>query len=218
MPPPPPPPPPRPPVAPNGDVLLLVGPEAHEIRVHSFVLAMVSPVFAMMLRSEKTSLFAESAAVRAASRAEPARVALPDDDAAAVEVVCRVVHGRTLGEECVWDMAPGEILQVAVVVDKYDCAGAMALAVGHWLAPGRVEGMRAAVRDGCLGGCDLLFASYWLQSAEVFARVTEMMMMEVAGGFEGLAEGREGVDEQLAYKLARTSFFLSERYRVVADQ
>ncbi|KAF6809720.1 btb poz-like protein, partial [Colletotrichum sojae] len=167
---PPPPPPARPPVSPTGDVILLVGPESHEIRTHSLILANASSVFAaMLLGTYNTS---EAAAVCSATSSEPAYIALPDDDPSAMETICRIVHCRTLEDECVWDMTPSEILKVAVLVDKYDCRGAVALAVGYWFAEEKMAGMMAAIQDGCLGfgRCDLLLAAWWLKEEGVFAR------------------------------------------------
>ncbi|KAF6811743.1 hypothetical protein CPLU01_15043, partial [Colletotrichum plurivorum] len=88
----PPPPPPRPPVSPTGDVILLVGPESHEIRTHSLILANASPVFAaMLLGTYNTS---ESAAVRSATSLEPAYISLPDDDPSAMETICLALETK----------------------------------------------------------------------------------------------------------------------------
>ncbi|KAL0936234.1 btb poz-like protein [Colletotrichum truncatum] len=195
--------PPRPPIAPKGEVVLLVGPASHEIRVHALVLSNASRVFASMLRNSHPELkYSESAAVLAATSSSPARIPLPEDDPAALETICRVLHNRT--DPSLYDLSPQQVLSVAIAADKYDCAPALALAVEHWLSPGKLEGLKYAAQDDCIGfrRGDLLLASYWFQNERVFKEVTRMLICEVKGGYEGLAEEREGVEELLAWKLA----------------
>ncbi|KAF9871376.1 hypothetical protein CkaCkLH20_11023 [Colletotrichum karsti] len=191
---------PRPPIAPNGDLTLLVGPEPnhHPLRVHSLVLKNASPVFASMLQPP----YLESATLFTATPSSPARISLPEDDPLAVETICRVLHNRA--DAAVYELSAEEVLRVAVAADKYDCAGAMALAAEYWLSPGKLEGLMNAARDGCIGfrRCDLLLASYWFKHERVFGEVTRALVVNVVGGFEGLVEGREGVEEVLAWRLA----------------
>ncbi|KAK1984594.1 hypothetical protein LZ30DRAFT_585870 [Colletotrichum cereale] len=152
--------------------------------------------------------FGEGVALRDATPSNPARVALPDDDPAAMETVCRVVHGRTLDGSSsqprgvVLDASPGEVLAVAVLADKYDCGPAMALAAEHWLRP---EAMEDVARAGhvCPRRRDLLIAAYWFKHERGFEAGSRRLLAEVSGSFRPLAEGRESLDENIALRVAR---------------
>ncbi|TEA12974.1 hypothetical protein C8034_v005547 [Colletotrichum sidae] len=189
------------PVAPNGEVLLLVGPNTHEIRVHALILCNSSPVFSSMLRSTQHS-YSETTSVSSATPSTPARVILPEDDAFALDTICRITHNRAIPQE-IKTMTPSQILKVAVAADKYDCAPALALAVEYWLGEEKLEGLRNAARDGCIGfgRCDLLMAAYWFKHERVFEEVTEFLITNAAGGYGGLGEEEEGLGWRLALAL-----------------
>ncbi|GKT40355.1 uncharacterized protein ColSpa_00536 [Colletotrichum spaethianum] len=190
----------RPPVAPRGELVLVVGPSEVEIRVYALILSNASPVFASML--EKTR-FGEGVALQGATPSSPARILLPDDDPKAMETICRVIHGKTLdaGSPGVLDASPSEVLAVAMLADKYDCGPAMALAAEHWL---KLETMEDMARWGfiCPKRRDLLIAAYWFKHEKGFEAGSRRLLAEVSGSFRSLAEGRKSLDENIALRVA----------------
>ncbi|KAF4877740.1 hypothetical protein CGCSCA1_v003160 [Colletotrichum siamense] len=196
-----PPPTPRPEIAPNGEVILLVGPDSHPIRVHALILADASPVFKCLLKPT-SSTYTEPAAVLFATPDSPAHVTLPEDDPQAIETICRVLHSRI--DDVVCDLADDEVLMVAMAADKYDCTAAMGLAVRHWLRADKLEAIKNAARDGCIGfrRGDMLLAAYWFKCEPVFEELTRLLVVSTVGGFEGLVHGRDGPEEVLAWRLA----------------
>ncbi|KAK2007986.1 hypothetical protein LZ32DRAFT_540907 [Colletotrichum eremochloae] len=154
--------------------------------------------------------FGEGVALRDATPSNPARVSLPDDDPAAMETICRVIHSRALDAAAdvgasrpgILDASPGEVLAVAVLADKYDCAPAMALAAEHWLRP---EAMEDVARSGhiCPRRRDLLIAAYWFKHERGFEAGSRRLLAEVSGSFRPLAEDRGSLDENIALRVAR---------------
>ncbi|KAJ0316627.1 hypothetical protein Brms1b_005345 [Colletotrichum noveboracense] len=191
---------PRPEIAPNGEVILLIGPDSHPIRVHALILADASPVFKCLLKPT-SSTYTEPAAVLFATPDSPAHVTLPEDDPQAIETICRVLHSRIDDDVC--DLSDDEVLRVAVAADKYDCTAAMGLAVRHWLRADKLEAIKNAVRDGCIGfrRGDMLLAAYWFKCEPVFEELTRLLVTSSVGGFEGLVDGRDGPEEVLAWRL-----------------
>ncbi|KAJ0336498.1 hypothetical protein KNSL1_013264 [Colletotrichum chrysophilum] len=170
-----PPPTPRPEIAPNGEVILLVGPDLQPIRVHALILADASPVFKCLLQPT-SSTYTEPAAVLFATPDSPAHVTLPEDDPQAIETICRVLHSRI--DDAVCDLSDDEVLKVAVAADKYDCTAAMGLAVRHWLRADKLEAIKNAARDGCIGfrRGDMLLAAYWFKCEPVFEELTRLLV------------------------------------------
>lgn len=194
---------PRPPVAPKGELILVVGPLEQEIRVYALILSNASPVFASMLEHAR---FGEGVALQDATASEPVRISLPEDDPAAMDTICRIIHGKTLDSESprIIDAPASEILAVAIAADKYDCAPALALAVEHWLKPEKMEEL-AKWGHVCPKRRDLLMAAYWFKHEKSFEIASRALVAEVAGSFQPLADGREGMDEHIALRIARKS-------------
>lgn len=110
---------------PNGDVILLVGgtENPQSIRASSKILSLASPVFAAMLGPN----FLEGSKL---STAQPYRLHLPEDDAEAIVWLCLVLHYR----RDVDDRVSYSLLEkLALVCDKYDCAGALSSWSKEWL-------------------------------------------------------------------------------------
>ena len=72
----------------DGDVILIVGPEKLKLRVHSLCLKAVSRPFSAMFGSdwkEGHSLFGRDGQVE---------LPLPEDNAAALKIICAIIHHR----------------------------------------------------------------------------------------------------------------------------
>ncbi|KAK4690999.1 hypothetical protein P7C71_g5912, partial [Lecanoromycetidae sp. Uapishka_2] len=113
---------PREDVDPEGDLVLLVGPDEVGIRVNSKVLSRASPVFAAMLGPR----FAEGRALQYLAPAEFSSIPLPEDDVDAMIRLCRAFHFKlSINEELVtFDFC----LKLASLCDKYDAS----IALGSW--------------------------------------------------------------------------------------
>jgi len=122
---------PVPDISPDGDVVLVVGPRNVRLRIQSQVLRCASKVFGAMFGptwSEGQGLSKES----------PREVRLVEDDADALQIICRVIHHRN--NDVPQSLTPKEVLQIAIEADKYDLNVALKYARAQWLKPrGRPE-------------------------------------------------------------------------------
>ncbi|KAI8958186.1 hypothetical protein F5Y11DRAFT_351770 [Daldinia sp. FL1419] len=102
---------------PNGDLCLLVGPQAAEFVVCSRTMARSSPVFKSMLYGA----FAEGKKASPESGKSDWVVKLPDDNVSAMTIILNIIHGR-------FDKVPGyedfvyttHFYNLCVLTDKYD--------------------------------------------------------------------------------------------------
>jgi len=138
-------------IAPDDDVILVVGAPKSRFRVDSRCLSAASKVFKAMFRSK----WSEG---RDLSHSEPKDVALPEDDPFAFFVICCVVHH--CNDKVPDSLASQQLLEVAIAADKYELKYARAqpserpgpgaeLGSG-WLPPCSgvcVQGCRALCRD-----------------------------------------------------------------------
>ncbi len=97
----------------NGDVIFVLGTDKNtKLRVSSKVLSIASKPFAAMFSPR----FTESSGLSAAA---PKEIPLPEDDAKAMTVLCKVIHHKVEdGDEPATTL---ELLEVVVLADKYDC-------------------------------------------------------------------------------------------------
>lgn len=118
-------------ISPDGDVVLVVGPQNVRLRIQSQVLRCASKVFSAMFGptwSEGQGLSKES----------PQEVRLVEDDADALRTICCVIHHRN--DDVPQSLTPKEILQIAIESDKYDLNVALKYVRAQWLKPrGKLE-------------------------------------------------------------------------------
>ena len=108
----------------NGDVVLVVGPQAARLRVHSQCLSSASKVFRAMFGptwSEGKDLSGDS----------PKEIPLPEDDPSALYAICCVVHHRN--DLLPQEFSPEDVLKIAIEADKYDLFTALKYARTQWL-------------------------------------------------------------------------------------
>jgi hypothetical protein len=111
-------------IAPDGDIILLVGAEMKRLRAHSLVLKSASRVFNAMLGPR----FSEGQKL---DDKESTEIDMPEDDAEAMETMLNVIHGYN---NAVYDsLDTSQILRVAITADKFDCKVALAFAIKVWL-------------------------------------------------------------------------------------
>jgi hypothetical protein len=122
-------------IAADGNVVLLVGPEGRRLRVSASSLANVSKVFRTMFGP----YFSEGQDLSDISSG-PKEVHMPDDNADAIEIICSMMHFRSVPQE----VGPDLMLDIAIVVDKYDCGIVLQHASILWLDPKKNEDSRRA--------------------------------------------------------------------------
>lgn len=111
-------------IAPDGDVIFVVGDEQRPLKVHSVFLRTVSSVFNAMLGPH----YREGANL---SSDCPKVIPLPEDDPEAMEIIFNIIHFRL---DAVRDQfEPEDVLCLAIATDKYDLAQALRLSTRDWL-------------------------------------------------------------------------------------
>lgn len=151
----------------RGDVILHIG-EAPRVErkllVSSVLLGHVSPVFAAMFDGR----FAEGQALTPTA---PRVVPLPQDDAEATTIICKIIHTQVADLSLA--ITPTQLADIAVVCHKYDCVDAVKAWGIIWIA--------ALIRDTSAAGYEkLLFATYLLDLAPEFKSVSRSFIVNCA--------------------------------------
>ena len=166
----------------DGDVILIVGPEKLKLRVHSLFLKAVSRPFSAMFGpdwKEGHSLF---------GRDGPVELPLPEDNAAALKIICAIIHHRN--NMVPLTLAASDVLGIAVIADKYDCVDVLRFVSGGWLQP----------RESEAGDLMLLTAAaYSFQNALAFREITRVMILNYGGPY--LALSCEEVESAMTWKV-----------------
>ncbi|KAI9818896.1 MAG: hypothetical protein M1827_007717 [Pycnora praestabilis] len=155
----------------NGDLILVVGNNncnegILEIRVSSKVLTLASSVFKVMLGPS----FAEGNGLHSG---ELCRLNLPEDNAAAMAVLCQVLHfHRNVPVEIHLKRLYG----IAVLCDKYNCVSAVSFASTVWIS-------RWMEEAGTPGRDSLLTITYLLNKPVEFTKVTKELIMKSTSSF-----------------------------------
>lgn len=122
------------------------------------------------------------------NRDGPAELLLPEDNAAALKIICSVIHHQN-GEDT-QTLAAGDILAVAVTADKYDCVKALRWASESWLRPSTDEP----------GNLMLLTpAAYLFQNAQAFKDITRSLICDYDGPY--LALSCEEVESAMTWRV-----------------
>ncbi|KAK1829729.1 hypothetical protein QBC39DRAFT_383863 [Podospora conica] len=150
------------------DLVLVVGPDKVRIDVDSHCIRHASHVFSAMFKPP----WMENAML--SNPNGPAELALPEDNARAMYHVCCVMHHRN--DLIPRKMPAREVLQVAIVADKYDMCTALQYAARGWLAmeyKGDLEGSpekKKSLRkeDDVFQEAAILFSGHLLAAAFLF--------------------------------------------------
>ncbi|KAF4969905.1 hypothetical protein FSARC_2962 [Fusarium sarcochroum] len=170
-------------VAREGNLLLTVGPEETILRVHSTLLMAASKPFYVMLGPN----WKEGHDVR--NHDEPAELSLPEDNAAALRLICFVIHHQNT--DMPQSLTAEDVLAVAVAAEKYDCASALRSASGSWLKTSRSE-------PG-----DLVFlatAAYLFQNGQTFKQITRTLKLDYDGPYLDLFQVK--VESLMTWKVS----------------
>lgn len=148
-------------IAPEGDLILIVGPEEAKLHVDSTMLRAASKTFSAMFRSE----WKEGRDLLESDGPTP--IPLPEDNAAALKIMCSVIHHKA--SEVPRTLAAGDVLAVAVAADKYDCVEALEFASDRWLRPSGDEAGNLML---------LTAAAYLFQNARAFEEITKALILD----------------------------------------
>ncbi|KAF5500552.1 hypothetical protein CGCS363_v006528 [Colletotrichum siamense] len=117
-------------IAADGDVIMVVGPEKKEFRLHSFFLKTTSKVFRAMLGPN----FAEGQhlnANQAKSNRAPVKIDLPEDDVKSMCFIVRAIHHHF---DAFHNAKNIPFFEILVAAEKYDLIHAIKHAFHHALA------------------------------------------------------------------------------------
>lgn len=102
-------------------------------------------------------------------------LSLPDDNAAALEVICSVLHHQN--REILQTLTAADILAVAVAADKYDFVNALRFASDSWLRPSQGDAGKLSL---------LTTAAYLFQNVSAFREFTRALVLEYDGPYLAL--------------------------------
>lgn len=165
-------------LCPHSDLFLLVGPNKLPIGVDARSLRRVSKVFEAMFKPpwlESTKL--------SENRISPPELALPEDDFRAMIVICCIIHHRN--DLVPSDISASDILQVAIVADKYDMLTAFKYAAAAWLKMRPEAGTPEAESILFMG--NLLAAAYLFRDPEQFQAIAFRLIFDYFGTYREVA-------------------------------
>ncbi|WZH50277.1 uncharacterized protein QYS62_011521 [Fusarium acuminatum] len=156
-------------IAPDGDLILMVGPEETKLRVRSILLMAASKPFSVMLGPD----WKEGHDKR--DHDGPFELSLPDDNGAALKTICSIIHYQN--KKVPRTLPAGDVLAVAVVADKYDCVNALEFASETWLRPSGDEPDNLML---------LTAAAYLFRNAQAFKEITRASVLNYDGPYLAL--------------------------------
>ena len=168
-------------IAAVGDVILVVGPEQIRLRVHSLTLKATSQAFSAMLGSnwkEGRDLIGKGLV----------NLLLPEDNAMAMKYVCAIIHHQN--KMLPNDMAPPDILDIAITADKYNFVDALRFASGSWLQSCNLKADELMT---------LTAAAYAFQNAQAFRDLTKALILNYGGSYFSLSTGK--IESVMSWKV-----------------
>ncbi|KAF4968763.1 hypothetical protein FSARC_3892 [Fusarium sarcochroum] len=170
-------------IIPEGNIILVVGPQELRVQVSSHLLCLASPVFDAMLNSN----FAEGTKLRE-SGGEPVEIVLPEDNGRAVLHALKTLYGA---DPAMLQLKPKEIQELAFMADKYDMASRFALAGTAWTS---------FVPKNAEDCWNLMTAAYWLGLHTGFHNLSRVFISKMEHN-DVFRLANETPDETLGLKL-----------------
>lgn len=153
--------------APRGDLILVVGDERLKIRVNSLFLKAASKPFAAMLGPH----FKEGRLLAKATPEDPMELELPEDSGMAMVYICCALHYNTDSIPKVMD--PERLLDVALMLDKYQLLEALKLQAKKWCMD-----VMAVIKDfPAKKLAYILPASRYFHDEDMFALVMHLLIL-----------------------------------------
>ena len=177
---------------PEGDLILVVGGESHEIRVSSKLICLASkPLKALLSNGLR-----EASDAKARSSTNPYKLRLEDDVAQAMRIVCGIIHLDNTVVPNVDDVDEEWFYDFMLMVDKYDFSSVVSFCGEYWLhvlidkwsarlthpeadIVTMTEGENAKAHDPNLRYefRTLVTSSYVLKNASLFWRATKLLCL-----------------------------------------
>jgi hypothetical protein len=176
-------------IATNGNAILIVGSEERRLRVSASSLANVSKVFRAMFGPN----FSEGQDL-SDTRSGLKEVHMSDDNADAMEVICSIIHFRSVPQE----VGPDLMLHIAIAADKFDCSIVLQHASIIWLDPKKSMSLVELAR--------LMATSYLLDNPKAFSQVTLAMVFSHRDSYLALEEQDIGLDSCVLLKICYTFY------------
>ncbi|KAJ5751459.1 uncharacterized protein N7511_008424 [Penicillium nucicola] len=153
-------------IAETGDVFLVTGPEKLKLRVESLILKATSKPFAAMLGPNWTRGREQP------SSEKPVEILLPEDNAVSLKYICAVTHSRS--QMIPKDVSAQDILDIAILADKYDFFDALEMASRSWLQ---------VCEKNEAGNMALMAAAFVFGNAQSFRQTSKALVMDYAGSY-----------------------------------
>ncbi|KAF5584300.1 hypothetical protein FPANT_7903 [Fusarium pseudoanthophilum] len=157
-------------IVPDGDIILVVGPDKAKLRVKSMLLMAASKPFSAMLGPNWKG--GHDMRQHGGSH----EVLLPDDNATAMRIICSVIHFQN--DKIPETLPASDVLAVALAADKYDCLNAIQLAQKAWLRELRLDS-----EDLML----LAAVAYLIRDAQAFRKITAALVLNHHGSYLALS-------------------------------
>ena len=171
-------------IAPDGDIMLVVGPAKQHIRVHSLLLKLVSNPFSVLLGpnfKEGQELLAASTQSTGSASSGPKEIALPDDDPESMIILCKVIHHQ--GHLVDATLSPESLLNLAILSDKYDFLDTVRLQFKAWLSHNETT-QETNILVHCIA------AAYLFDDPVAFAKYTKDIVLHHVGSFFGVRDAK----------------------------
>jgi hypothetical protein len=176
-------------IATNGNAILIVGSEERRLRVSASSLANVSKVFRAMFGPN----FSEGQDL-SDTRSGLKEVHMSDDNADAMEVICSIIHFRSVPQE----VGPDLMLHIAIAADKFDCSIVLQHASIIWLDPKKSMSLVELAR--------LMAASYLLDHPKAFSQITLAIVFGHGDSYLALEEQDIGLDSCVLLRICCTFY------------
>ncbi|OBS22796.1 hypothetical protein FPOA_09123 [Fusarium poae] len=177
-------------IDPDGDIILLVGPDKTKLRVRSILLMAASKPFSAMLGPQ----WKEGHDMR--EQHGRFELPLPDDNAAALEIICYVIHYQN--DKLPQTLAANDILAIAMTADKYDFVNALRFASESWFRTFGDEPESLVL---------LTASAYIFRNAQAFSEITRALVLNYSGSYLNLRT--DEVESVMPWRV----FFLLEEQR-----
>jgi hypothetical protein len=153
-------------IAPDGDIIFLVGTGMKRLRAYSLVLKSASRVFNAILSPR----FSEGQRL---DDNESTEIDMPEGDAEVMEIMLNVIHGYNNTVHDSLDIS--QILRVVITTDKFDYKVALAFAIKVWLNYANITNSSQLWR--------LLRAAYWFDNAKSFEGISLGLILHHQGSY-----------------------------------
>lgn len=156
------------PIVSEGDLILVVGKQKQQIRVHSLIIQNASHALAHILDPYSRELLELKA-----NGEGTIEIALPEDSYSVMLWICKVLHGQFVPNKI---SSPNSLYAIACGVEKYDLSDSMALAMEVWIN-------KISDTASFCGTWKLLVCSHMLDMPDSFEQLTRLMVLKMQDNF-----------------------------------